>query len=43
MARVEAANRRCIEKDDELAPIKAKLQDSLDRQRQLARDLTEAL
>jgi hypothetical protein len=42
MARVDSANKRCIQKDDELAPIKAKLQDSLDRQRQLARDLNEA-
>ena len=31
-----------MEKDDDLAPLKAKLQDSLDKQRQLARDLNES-
>ena len=40
--RLDKANRRCVEKDDEMIPMKSKLHDALDRSRQLARDLKEA-
>ena len=39
--RLERANKRSIERDDEIVPLRTKLQDSLDRARQMARDLKE--
>jgi hypothetical protein len=39
---VEAANKRCIEKDEDMIPIRSKLQDAIDQGRALARDLKEA-
>jgi len=42
LARLEAANKRCIEKDEDMIPIRSKLQDAIDQGRALARDLKEA-
>jgi hypothetical protein len=42
LVRVEAANKRCIDKDEEIMPVKSKLQDAIDHGRVLIRDLKEA-